>query len=115
LSVTDAKTLGIDVTKYPLRTVCSTGFGGEFCNRYIDCPVKITFGDNESDKFTILYDDNFNNEGFNLLVTPSNITVAEKNLFYGIPSVMGLDILLAYFKLISFDKLKHSFELTTIE
>jgi len=107
LSEKDAKNLGIDSYMFPESKDENIGFGGIFRNRYIDCPVKLIFEEPPAEKYTIT-----DNSGFKLNIIPSNIGGIDRLLLQdSIPSVLGTDILLKYFK-IYMDKRK--VELTTL-
>jgi hypothetical protein len=100
LSKTDADALKIDAHSYPQCPHNSIGFGGTFRNRYLNCPVKLTFGIESTQKYTLHYD-----SGFNLLVTLSSIRMLEKEgLLRNTPSVLGMDILLQHFNYTSIEK-----------
>ena len=65
----------------------SIGFGGTFKNKMINCPVKLTFGNEQ--KYTVRYD-----SGFRVVVFPNEIDCQQREkLIRYTPSVLGMDVL----------------------
>jgi hypothetical protein len=65
----------------------SIGFGGTFRNKMINCPVKLTFGNEQ--KYTVPYD-----SGFRVVVIPNEIDRQQREkLIRYTPSVLGMDVL----------------------
>lgn len=66
LTEKDALLIGLDCFMLPDCAEESIGFGGTFRNKMINCPVKLTFGNEQ--KYTVRYD-----SGFRVVVFPNEI------------------------------------------
>ncbi len=93
LSEKEATLMGIDCSELPEAKGEAIGFGGLFKTRMINKLVTLTFGPGK--EYKINY-----NSGFKVVCIPNGASreEREKMLRYT-PSVLGMDILLAKFKI----------------
>ena len=85
----DALLVGLECALFAEDTILSIGFGGTFKNRRINCPVKLTFGANTQQPYTLHYD-----SGFRLMITPPTLSPTEREkILRSTSSVLGMDIL----------------------
>lgn len=94
LSEKDATIMGIDCSFLPEAKGEAIGFGGVFKTRMINRLATLTFRSN-SQEYKINY-----SSGFKVICVPPDATVEQREkILRHTPSVLGMDILLAKFKI----------------
>ncbi len=95
LSEKEATIMGIDCSDLPEAKGEAIGFGGLFKTKMINRLATLTFRSSNRQEYKINYD-----SGFRVICVPSNATREEREkILRSTPSVLGMDILLAKFKI----------------
>jgi hypothetical protein len=95
LSEKEATIMGIDCSDLPEAKGEAIGFGGLFKTKMINRLATLTFRSSNQQEYKINY-----NSGFRVICVPPNATREEREkILRSTPSVLGMDILLAKFKI----------------